>query len=84
MQYSKKRENNASIADGTSRTVDVTVPSGSNNLHLKIITTDDTGTKVIYDDVKKPGARIVKKVSGVGTVRVQVYLDGALVQDSTL
>ncbi len=84
MQDSKKRENNASNADGTSGTVDVTVPSGSNNQHLKIITTDDTGTKVIYDDVKKPGDRIVKKVSGVGTVRVQVYLDGALVQDSTL
>ena len=39
---------------------------------------------VIYDDTNKPGDRIVKNVSGVGNVRIEVYLNGALVQDTTL
>lgn len=32
----------------------------------------------------KPGDRIVKKVSGVGNVRIEVYLNGALVQETAL
>lgn len=68
----------------TKGTVDVTVPSGSGGQHLKIVKTDDEGSTVIYDGTNQGGDRVVKRISGSGTVRVRVYLNGALVQDSTL
>ena len=80
----KKEDSKQSSSNRTKGTVDVTVPSGSKNQELKIVVKDDEGSTVIYDDTNKPGDRIVKNVSGVGNVRVEVYLNGALVQDTTL
>ena len=77
----KKEESSSNKTTGT---VDVTVPSGSKNQELKIVVKDDEGSAVIYDDTNKPGDRIVKKVSGVGNVRIEVYLNGALVQETAL
>ena len=68
----------------TTGTIDVTVPAGSKNQELKIVVKDDEGSAVIYDDTNKPGDRIVRKVSGVGNVRIEVYLNGALVQETAL
>lgn len=85
LKDSKKKENSKqSSSNRTKGTVDVTVPSGSKNQELKIVVKDDEGSTVIYDDTNKPGDRIVKNVSGVGNVRIEVYLNGALVQDTTL
>lgn len=80
----KKEDSKQSSSNRTKGTVDVTVPSGSKNQDLKIVVKDDEGSTVIYDDTNKPGDRIVKNVSGVGNVRIEVYLNGALVQDTTL
>lgn len=80
----KKEESKQSFSNRTKGTVDVTVPSGSKKQELRIVVKDDEGSTVIYDDVNKPGDRIVKNVSGVGNVRIEVYLNGALVQDTTL
>ncbi|WP_456156184.1 Stk1 family PASTA domain-containing Ser/Thr kinase [Veillonella sp.] len=80
----KKEESKQSSSNRTKGTVDVTVPSGSKSQELKIVVKDDEGSTVIYDDTNKPGDRIVKNVSGVGNVRIEVYLNGALVQDTTL
>ena len=80
----KKEDSKQSSSNRTKGTVDVTVPSGSKNQELKIVVKDDEGSTVIYDDTNKPGDRIVKNVSGVGNVRIEVYLNGALVQDTTL
>ncbi|WP_273419143.1 Stk1 family PASTA domain-containing Ser/Thr kinase [Veillonella caviae] len=80
----KKEESKQSSSNRTKGTVDVTVPSGSKKQELRIVVKDDEGSTVIYDDVNKPGDRIVKNVSGVGNVRIEVYLNGALVQDTTL
>lgn len=80
----KKDESKQSSSNRTKGTVDVTVPSGSKKQELRIVVKDDEGSTVIYDDVNKPGDRIVKNVSGVGNVRIEVYLNGALVQDTTL
>ena len=77
----KKEESSSNKTTGT---VDVTVPSGSKNQELKIVVKDDEGSAVIYDDTNKPGDRIVRKVSGVGNVRIEVYLNGALVQETAL
>lgn len=80
----KKEGSKQSSSNRTKGTVDVTVPSGSKKQELRIVVKDDEGSTVIYDDVNKPGDRIVKNVSGVGNVRIEVYLNGALVQDTTL
>lgn len=80
----KKEESKQSSSNRTKGTVDVTVPSGSKKQELRIVVKDDEGSTVIYDDVNKPGDRIVKNVSGIGNVRIEVYLNGALVQDTTL
>ncbi|PQL19533.1 Stk1 family PASTA domain-containing Ser/Thr kinase [Veillonella denticariosi JCM 15641] len=80
----KKKDDSKQSGNKTTGTVDVTVPPGSKSQELKIIVKDDEGSAVIYDDTNKPGDRIVKKVSGVGNVRIEVYLNGALVQDTAL
>ena len=80
----KKDDSKQSYSNRTKGTVDITVPSGSKNQEVKIVVKDDDGSSVIYDDTNKPGDRIVKNVSGVGNVRIQVYLNGALVQDTAL
>ena len=80
----KAEKKEESSSNKTTGTVDVTVPSGSKNQELKIVVKDDEGSAVIYDDTNKPGDRIVRKVSGVGNVRIEVYLNGALVQETAL
>lgn len=77
----KKSESSGNRTTGT---VDVTVPAGSNHQEVKIVVKDDEGSTVVYDDVNRAGDRIVRKVSGVGDVRIKVYLNGALVQDQAL
>lgn len=77
----KKSESSGNRTRGT---VDVTVPAGSNHQEVKIVVKDDEGATVVYDDVNRAGDRIVRKVSGVGDVRIKVYLNGALVQDQAL
>ena len=79
-----KTDSKQSSSNRTKGTVDITVQSGSKNQEVKIVVKDDDGSSVIYDDTNKPGDRIVKNVSGVGNVRIQVYLNGALVQDTAL
>ena len=80
----KNDKKSDSSSNKTTGTVDITVPAGSKNQELKIVVKDDDGSAVIYDDTNKPGDRIVKKVSGVGNVRIEVYLNGALVQETAL
>lgn len=77
----KKSESSGNRTRGT---VDVTVPAGSNHQEVKIVVKDDEGSTVVYNDVNRAGDRIVRKVSGVGDVRIKVYLNGALVQDQAL
>lgn len=83
-QSSKDSSSSSSSGNRTKGTVDVTVPPGSNHQEIKIVVKDDEGSTVVYDDVNKAGDRIVRKISGVGDVRVRVYLNSALVQDQAL
>lgn len=80
-EASKPAEPTPQTAKGS---VNVTVPSGKQNQKVRIVVVDDNGSKTIYDGVNHPGDRVDKDVSGVGKVRVQVYLDGALIQDQAL
>ncbi len=79
----KKDEVNAK--QGTTKgVVDITVPNGRASQHVKLVVIDDDGGRVVYDGTNAPGDRIVKSVSGSGNVRVQIYLNNALVQEQSL
>lgn len=75
---------NTSNSNVTKGTVDITVPSGKANQAVRIVVSDDSGSRNVFDGNAQPGERIVKDVSGTGRVQIQVYLNGALVQDQTL
>lgn len=75
---------NTSNSNVTKGTVDITVPSGQANQAVRIVVSDDSGSRTVFDGNAQPGERIVKDVSGTGRVQIQVYLNGALVQDQTL
>ena len=78
-----KKESNK--AGGTTKgTVDITVPNGRSAQQVKIVLVDDEGGRVVYDGSNAPGDRIIKNVSGTGNVRVQIYLNNALVQEQSL
>ena len=78
-----KKESNK--AGGTTKgTVDITVPNGRSAQQVKIVLLDDEGGRVVYDGSNAPGDRIIKNVSGTGNVRVQIYLNNALVQEQSL
>ena len=75
---------NTSNSNVTKGTVDITVPSGKANQAVRIVVSDDSGSRTVFDGNAQPGERIVKDVSGTGRVQIQVYLNGALLQDQTL
>lgn len=58
----------------TKGTVDITVPSGKANQAVRIVVSDDSGSRTVFDGTVQPGERIVKDVSGTGRVQIQVYL----------
>ncbi len=83
-EVKKKADPKASESSVTKGTVDITVPSGKANQSVRIVVTDDADSNTVFDGTAQPGERIVKDVSGTGKVQIQVYLNGALVQDQTL
>lgn len=80
----KKDTTNSKQSGTTKGVVDVTVPNGRASQHVKLVVIDDDGGRVVYDGTNAPGDRIVKSVSGSGNVRVQIYLNNALVQEQSL
>ncbi|EAX48599.1 serine/threonine protein kinase [Thermosinus carboxydivorans Nor1] len=64
--------------------VQITVPEGPIRQAIQIVVTDTNGRRVVYEAVHKPGERIEKTIEGVGQVRVQVYINGVLLQEQTL
>ena len=84
-QLKDGKKDGANAKQGTTKgVVDVTVPNGRASQHVKLVVIDDDGGRVVYDGTNAPGDRIVKSVSGSGNVRVQIYLNNALVQEQSL
>lgn len=79
-----KKDGSNTKQGATKGVVDVTVPNGRASQHVKLVVIDDDGSRVVYDGTNAPGDRIVKSVSGSGNVRVQIYLNNALVQEQSL
>lgn len=64
--------------------VQVTVPEGPAKQSVQVVVTDSNGRRVVYDNNHKPGDKVEKVVDGIGTVRVQVYINGVLLQEQTI
>jgi eukaryotic-like serine/threonine-protein kinase len=65
-------------------TVSITVPDGPVRQAVQIVVSDSSGRRVVYENVHKPGDKIEKQVEGSGSVRVQIYINGGLLQEQTL
>ncbi|MBP2644815.1 MAG: prkC [Firmicutes bacterium] len=64
--------------------VQITVPEGAARQVVQIVLTDTNGRRVAYESAHKPGDRIEQSVEGVGQVKVQVYINGTLLQEQLL
>lgn len=64
--------------------VQVVVPDGAGKQTVQIVTTDANGRHVVYENTHKPGDRVEKTVEGSGQMRVQVYINGTLLQEQTI
>jgi len=64
--------------------VQINVPDGPSRQAVQIVVTDSNGRRVAFETTAKPGDQIEKTVKGVGQVRVQVYINGVLLQEQTL
>ena len=65
-------------------TVNISIPKGGNPRQVDILVTDDNGRHTVYSAKANPGSTVTKDVSGSGSVRVQVIIDGSVVQDREL
>jgi serine/threonine-protein kinase len=74
----------AAVSATKKATVAITVPDGPIRQTVQIVVSDANGRRVVYENVHKPGDKIDKQVEGSGTVRVQIYINGGLLQEQTL
>lgn len=65
-------------------TVNISIPKGGNPRQVDILVSDDNGRRTVYSAKANPGSTVSKDVSGSGSVRVQVVIDGSVVQDREL
>ena len=63
--------------------VQFTVPSGPQRQAVQIAVTDSGGRRIVYESVHKPGDRVEKTVEGSGSMKVQIYVNGNLLQEQT-
>ena len=67
-----------------SGSISYTVPAGADNQSVTIVVSDSNGSRTVYDGTNHPGDTVNKSVSGVGSVNVQVLLNGSVVKDVSL
>ncbi len=64
--------------------VQINVPDGPARQTIQIVVTDMNSRRIAYQGIHKIGEIVEKTVEGVGNVRIQVYINGTLVQEQTL
>jgi len=62
----------------------VTAPAGDQPKHLRLVLTDETGTRNMYDGYAQPRQRLDFEVTAVGTSQLDTYVDGELVNSAKL
>lgn len=67
-----------------SGTVNISIPKSGDTRHVIIYVIDDNGKSTVLDKQVKAGTNIRETVEGEGVVRVQVLIDGNIVQDGEL
>ena len=80
----KEEKKSSSASGGSSRTISYTVPGSGSAKDVRIIVTDDNGSRTVFSDSVAPGTRISRSVSAGSGARVQIYLNGELAEDKTL
>lgn len=64
--------------------VELTIPEGSAKQAVQIVLTDINGRRVVYESVHKAGDKISKSIEGNGDLRVQIYLNGKIIQEKNI
>lgn len=64
--------------------IQFTVPAGPARQAVQIAVTDSGGRRIVYESVHKPGDRVEKSIEGTGSMKVQVYVNGSLLQEQSL
>lgn len=64
--------------------VSIVVPEGKETRVVKIVVKDDNGMRTEYENVHKPNDKVVQKVTGVGYVTIEVYIDDELKKTESL
>ncbi len=83
--FESESEKEEEIIDKTKRaSVNIRIPSDDKTHHIQITVTDNNGKRVVLDKEVDSGESVNHGISGEGTVRIQVYMDGNLVQDQEL
>lgn len=75
-----KREN----SQKKNGSVNISIPKSGNARHVVIYVIDDNGKNVVFDQNVKPGGTINQSISGIGSVHIQVLIDGNVVEDREL
>lgn len=74
----------ASAAKKKTTRFELAVPEGSDKQAVRIVVTDANGRRTAYENVHRPGDKITKTLSGEGDMRIQIYVNGSLVQEKTI
>lgn len=61
--------------------VEFVVPQGSGGQSIKIVVTDNRSRRTVYEGTHNQGERIRRTVDGVGSMRVQFFSNGRLVEE---
>ncbi len=64
--------------------VEFVVPDGPNPQQVQVVVTDAKNRRTVYENANKPGDRVRVSVDGVGSLRVQFYSNGRVVDEKKL
>jgi serine/threonine-protein kinase len=60
------------------------VPTGGDKARVKVVVRDDSGEKIVFDQLRDPGALVEIPVEPQGPARARVYMGGVLVEERVL
>ncbi len=64
--------------------VEFVVPEGAAAQQIQVVVTDARSRRTVYENAHKPGDRIRTTVEGVGSIRIQLYSNGRMIEEKKL